>query len=159
MDAADKVVVRTPITELWNEAGVVTARKLRHLSTPEIAAILRSGPVHFVVADVGKPIHWVPVELCFVFWKAELKSRVFEPDSSASLEDFPGEYAYSASLWETDGNQPVVVLEAFVRIRGVTLPRRGRPRDTTALRDGRLAVALRGYSSKSPKGGLPWPMN
>ena len=111
MDAVDKIVVRTPITELWNEAGLVAARKLRHLSTPEIATILRIGPVQFVVADVGKPIHWVPLESCFGFWKAELKSRVLEPNSSVSLEDFPGEHAYSASLWETDGNQPVVVLE------------------------------------------------
>ena len=111
MDASDRVVVRIPLPELWNEAGVVSAKKLRHLSTPEIDAVLRSGPVQFVVADVGKPIHWVPLESCFGFWKAELKSRVLEPNSSVSLEDFPGEYVYAASLWETDGNQQVVVLE------------------------------------------------
>lgn len=43
-----------PFAELWTERGTLAAR-VRRLGRTEIVALLQ-----FVVADVGRPLDWVP---------------------------------------------------------------------------------------------------
>ena len=103
-----RVVTRIPLTELWNETGSVPAAESRDLAAEDIRALLRIGPVRFVVADVGRPLQWVPAAECFRFWNGEVQSRVAK--ARAALEDFPGGYCYFASEWSPLDGPPIVVL-------------------------------------------------
>ena len=63
-----------------------------------MAALLRAGPVRFVVADIGHRLRWVPADACFTAWKDEVKPRILDADvATFRLEDVPGEIAYLAS--------------------------------------------------------------
>ena len=74
-----RVVTRLPLAELWDEAGPVSAAKVRDLGAEDIRALLTAGPVRFVVANIAAPLRWVPVGECFQFWKAEVRSRSAGP--------------------------------------------------------------------------------
>jgi hypothetical protein len=100
-----------PLEELWDDAGPVPAHRGRGLSTEDIRELLRSGPVRFVVANVGSPLRWVTEGECFRFWKAEVQLRVADPASGVRLEEFPGEYCYFAAQWVPTAGTPLVVLE------------------------------------------------
>jgi hypothetical protein len=39
----------------------------RHLTAADITSLLRVGQVRFVVADVGLPLCWIPVDECYDF--------------------------------------------------------------------------------------------
>jgi hypothetical protein len=110
----NRIVGQLPLTELWNEFGSLSIRRGRDVGRSEIVERLHSGPVQFVVADIGQPLNWVLKQDCHHFWKNELKPRLVEPELARSgyrLEDFPGEYCYVASEWGDDGPSPVIVLE------------------------------------------------
>lgn len=104
-----RVVTRLPLAELWDDAGPVAAAPARDLTADGIHELLRAGPVRFVVADVGRPLRWVPAAECFRFWKGEVQPRVTDP-GGAFLEDFPGGYCYFAAEWGPIEGPPVVVL-------------------------------------------------
>lgn len=53
MKAADRIVVSLPLSELWNSGGPIGATNQRALGKKEIADMLRSGTLRFVVADCG----------------------------------------------------------------------------------------------------------
>jgi len=73
---------------------------------------LRTGRVQFVVADVGQALHWVPAEVCFDYFKNDVRNHLVEPAQRFALSEFPGEYCYSASEWTDDaGSQPFILLE------------------------------------------------
>lgn len=110
MDAAFKIVTRLPLQELWGDGGFVTTARGRFLTVDDIAGLLRSGPVHFVVADVGAAPTWIPTENCFVFWKTEVKPHL-SAVSRACLEAFPDNYCYFASEWSKRDAATIVVLE------------------------------------------------
>lgn len=95
-------VSKMPLAELWNESGVVAAQRVRELGSSEIVSLLRAGKVRFVVADVGHHLQWIPLERCYEFWKSEVKLHLAQPEAYIYLEDFPGEYCYSASEWKAD---------------------------------------------------------
>ncbi len=103
-------VSKMPLTELWNESGVVTAHKVRDLGSSEIVAMLPAGKVRFVVADIGHHLQWISLEDCYEFWKSEVKLHLAHPEAEIYLEDFPAEYCYSASEWKTDAGEPIVLL-------------------------------------------------
>ena len=112
MDLDKRIVVRLPLEELWSREGPLVAQKRRHVSADDIAGLLRSGPLRFVVADLGHPLKWVDETDRFTFWKAEVQPRVVEPDPGGfHLGDFPDHYAYVASEWSADLAQPIVLLE------------------------------------------------
>ena len=102
-------VNRLPLTELWDDAGPVSAARGRDVSAADIRELLQTGPVSFVVADVSVPLRWVPAAEGFRFWKAEVQSRLAGQDG-ARLQDFPDGYCYFASKWAAAGGSPVVVL-------------------------------------------------
>ena len=111
MDTSTKLVTRLPLVELWLENGSKTTSRLRWLNQEEIDNILRAGPVQFVVADIGLIPTWIPLTICYDFWKKELKPHLAPPEIQATLDDFPRGYCYFASEWENPDGPPIVVCE------------------------------------------------
>jgi hypothetical protein len=101
------IVTRLPLKSLKTSLGSAEGQK--DVGEPEIRNLLRAGSIRFVVADVGLQLLWINETDCFDFWKDEVKPHLTEPQSVVSLEDFPGEYFYRASLWH-DGGLPIVLL-------------------------------------------------
>ena len=114
MDPALRIVTQLPLTELWTEHGAFTAARERTLGRADVKALLRSVPVHFVIADVGKPLRWILPEERFVFWKADARDHIVEnPEHPIDIYKYPDDYAYLASEWIADGlgSPPIIVLE------------------------------------------------
>jgi hypothetical protein len=103
-------VQRMPVEDLPPPFSLATRE--RYLLTAEVRELLRSGPVQFVVADVGCPWRIVPLSECFEFWKSEAKARIAGNDR-IFLDDFPDGLAYLASLWGDGARRPIVLLESF----------------------------------------------
>lgn len=106
-------VIRTPLSEVWNEAGeVVATEREAELGEAALRDLLRLGPVRFVVATVGGPLRWVSTSETFDFWKSEVRPHLAEPlEGGYSLGDFPDGYFYFATRWRWPGPAPLVVLE------------------------------------------------
>jgi hypothetical protein len=100
-------VTRLPLSRLPTHLGEAT--RLGDLGAEAIRNLLKAGPVRFVIADVGAPLHWVPEGDCFKTWKRDILLHVADPDQIAYLERFPGDYVYFASQWD-DGSIPIVLL-------------------------------------------------
>ena len=83
----------------------------RWLSSDEIRSMLRRGEVIFAVVNVGHQIRWVAGLERFSLWKSEIRPRLLDPDlEHFSLDDFPDDYCYAASLWcRDDGGAAAVV--------------------------------------------------
>jgi hypothetical protein len=100
---------------LWQEDGAPVTERVAILAGPEIAELLRSGPVRFVIADVGQPLRWVPSGTCFDFWKTKVKHNVCRPENKTPLDAYPGSYCFTASLWKNPGEgaatEPIILLE------------------------------------------------
>ena len=111
MDKNLKIIVQLPLRELWRDDGFKSNGRGRPLTQSDIVDLLRTGQVHFVVADAGSPPLWISVSDCHRFWKDEVRSHL-AADSKVHLHDFPGAYCYFASQWghDTDGTT-IVVLE------------------------------------------------
>lgn len=105
-----RYVSRMPLAELWNENGVIAAKKVRDLRSSDIVSMLRAGRVRFVVAEIRHHLQW-NIEDCYEFWKSKVKMHLAQPDAERYLEDFPGEYCYFASEWKADVGEPIVLLE------------------------------------------------
>lgn len=111
MDSALKIVTRLPINEIWDEHGPLALRKERSLSEHDLAYLLRSGPLRFVVADVGQKLLWIDPAECYSFWKDSAKLHIAEPGGAITLSDYEGSYCFFASQWNDSSSLPVVVLE------------------------------------------------
>jgi hypothetical protein len=105
-----RIVSQTPLHELWNTCGIVSDKELCKLRAADIARLLRMGKVQFVVADIGSPLNWVPVDKCYSFWKSEVKNHLADSVVNKSVEDFPDQYCYFASAWEAKGGEPIILL-------------------------------------------------
>ncbi|QQO22442.1 hypothetical protein JJB98_22175 [Bradyrhizobium diazoefficiens] len=111
MDAAQRLVVGLPLEELWTSQGPLHAQRAVGVGEAEIAHLLKDGST-FVVADVGKPLRWIPHADRFAFWNTELKCRLVPPDvDSFDLNAYPGSYCYLASVWRDGSSSPIIVLE------------------------------------------------
>jgi hypothetical protein len=112
MDSSAKVVTRLPLQELCREDGLAAASRIRWLTADDVRSLLRAGHVHFVVADVGTSLRWIPLSECYDFWKTEVEPHLAVPDSRASLDDFPDGYCYFVCEWSSrDGASPIIVCE------------------------------------------------
>ena len=112
MDPSLRIVMRIPMSELWDSEGNLTAAKQRALGGSDIAALLRQGQVRFVVADCGKRLEWIPPPQCYDFWKTRVKPRIVEADKF-DLADFPDKCCYVASEWADGESPPIVLLEMY----------------------------------------------
>jgi hypothetical protein len=109
VDVKRKIVTRLPLEELWREDGFKTTERVNSLSEEEICRLLRSGPLQFVVVNVGSAPRWVELNKCFEFWKNEVLPHLAK-NSHAILNDYPDQYCYFASQWNGE-NEPIIVLE------------------------------------------------
>ena len=105
-----RIVIQTPLNEIWNARRVVSTKEIRELNASDIAELLHNGKVQFVVANVGKPLKWISADECYSFWKSEVKNHLADTTTSNYTEDFPDEYCYFASEWESDESEPIVLL-------------------------------------------------
>ena len=71
-----KVVTHLPLRELWRADGFSTTARGKSLTPDDVREFLTSGPVQFVVADVGVAPRWIPASECFDFWKREAKPHL-----------------------------------------------------------------------------------
>lgn len=110
MSQNQKVISRLPVEELWAGQRLVSTIKVRDLNASDIADLLRSGVIRFVVADVGKPYEWIPTNERYDFWKDEVKAHLAVPESKVYLEDFPDEYCYFASEWKSYNGETIILL-------------------------------------------------
>jgi hypothetical protein len=109
-----RVVTRLPLTELWDAHGVLRFEPRRPVGRDQVADLLRSGRVRFVLANCGDPLKWVPSEDSYRFWKKEVKPHIVEPgvaEGGFRLEDWPGDYRYVATEWGEGDQDAVVLLE------------------------------------------------
>jgi hypothetical protein len=113
MEASQKLVVTIPLQTLWHENGEPISARVGTLSSTDIAELLRAGPLRFVVADVGMPLQWIPVNQCFEFWKAKVKHNLCDAGKKIPLDAYPESYCFSASLWKNTKSaaEGVVLLE------------------------------------------------
>jgi hypothetical protein len=106
-----KRIARTPLSELWSDEGELEATRVRDLESADIRAMLRQGPVRFMVAFVGDKPNWIPVADCYRFWKSEVRDHVW--DDGRQPYEFPGRYAYGAEEWAADDGPPIIVLTRY----------------------------------------------
>ena len=111
MEISLKIVTELPLRKLWREDGFTTTLRLRDLTAEDLKSLLCSGPVQFVVVDVGHAPQWIRVRQCYDFWKDELQPHFAEPESAIYLNTFPGEYCYFVSEWSSPDGTPVVVCQ------------------------------------------------
>ncbi len=112
MDPGNRVVTRLPLEQLWDKDGDVGATRWRKLDREAIRDLLRRGPVHFVVADVGRQLRWIPESERFGFWKADGAVHLADGER-IDLLAFPDGMAYAASEWTPSADGvPIVLLEA-----------------------------------------------
>ena len=110
MRPQDRIVGEMPLRELWDESGPIAGERGAFLDAEEIRALLRTGPVRFVVADRG-PLRWVSLADCWLFWKSEVRDHLC-PDGPIDLGAFTPEYCYFASIWVLATGEKVVLLES-----------------------------------------------
>lgn len=103
-----------PLSEIWNDTGVVSVERGRLLNKAAISEILRSSKIRFVVANTGDSLRWVSEDDAYTFWKDEVKLHLADPASDRiHLEDFPAEYSYLATEWHTTSGTPIILLETW----------------------------------------------
>ena len=110
MDAKLRIVTQLPLRELWRNDGLSITARGRSLTHDDVREFLASGPVQFVVADVGVAPRWITASECFDFWKNEAKPHLASAEK-AFLKEFPGGYCYLASQWEGETTALIVLLE------------------------------------------------
>ena len=112
MNSTQRIVIATPLTELWNaEGGPMGAHRAEYVGEAEIAHLLQQGS-SLVVADVGHPLRWISETDRFSFWKTEVRCHLVSPDADGfRLDDYPGGYCYVASVWTTGSSASIIVLE------------------------------------------------
>ena len=105
-----RIVTKIPLSEIWDETGLLLASRVRYLDLSDLKELLKQSSVYFVVADCGLPLRWIPKAETFTFWK-EIRDRVAAPNTPIFLEHFPGNESYVASLWEGRESKYLVLLE------------------------------------------------
>jgi hypothetical protein len=115
MDTKLRIVTNIPLTELWNDSGMLAHVRRQLLGFSDVAVHLRSESTRFVVADLGKPLQWIGRSPLLQLTQ-EIQGRIVEPAATERgfrLEDFPGEYAYIASEWSAEQSPSIVLLERY----------------------------------------------
>jgi hypothetical protein len=100
MHTKDRLVTEIPLAELWGAQGAIVAERGRALGREDVRRLVQAEAVRFVVADLGRPLRWVPVAERYVFWKGEvLPHLVNEPERPFDIYHYPQGYAYIATEW------------------------------------------------------------
>jgi hypothetical protein len=111
MQNNQKIVTTLPLPNLWTDVADLQSVRIQYLNKEQVSAMLKNGPVAFVVANVGEKPRWIEPDQCYTFWKTEVNPHLASYSDRIHLEDFPDEYAYIASEWSGDTTAPVILLE------------------------------------------------
>src|SRR5262245_41101053 len=101
MNPALRVVIQLLLPELWDESGVLEFKRGRALGRSDVGELLGIPGIRVVVADGGHPLLWIDGDELFKFWKRDARPRIVPPTMAEAgfyLDDFPGGYAYIATL-------------------------------------------------------------
>jgi hypothetical protein len=107
-----RIVTKTPLTELWDDNGTLSGKRIRNLAQTDLVELLRSGPVQFLVADAGLKLRWISTRQRFEFWKT-VRPQIAHPEKPIYREQFPNETAYIASEWRGRAGECLVLLEQY----------------------------------------------
>ena len=105
-----RIVTKIPLTELWDGKGKIDSERICYLDQRKLAELLRASEVHFVVADCGLKLEWIPPQERFRFWK-RVRRQIADPGKPIYRETFPQEIAYIASEWRGRAGECLVLLE------------------------------------------------
>ncbi|MGQ3012929.1 MAG: hypothetical protein ACT6QS_04450 [Flavobacteriales bacterium] len=109
----EKRVGAMPLQMLWNDAGVIAAKRGRYLDPQEVETYIE-GHTEFVIADIGLRLEWIPVEMKKKYWETEWKTHIAPTgEDGFSLDEFQGHYAYVVSVWKTGFGAEVILMEKF----------------------------------------------
>jgi hypothetical protein len=111
MKSSDRVITSLPLSGLFDDNGPVAARRQRDLSADAIRELLRTTAVRFVSVDVGSKPLWIPEAERFEYWKTEANPHLADPNSKIVLDNFPSDYCYIASEWQSPSGKIIIVLE------------------------------------------------
>ncbi len=109
MRPEERIVVSMPLQELWDERGPISATRVGEISEDKFRELLSSGPVRFVVADVGLKLVWISPESAISFWKSEVLPHIAREDR-VRLDDYPGGYCYRAVRWDLKDGGVAILL-------------------------------------------------
>lgn len=110
MDPRHRIVSKLPLEQIWSGSRLISTIKIRDVGSEEIAQLLRSGVVRFIVADVGRPLEWIPNNERYDFWRDEVRPHLADPEERRSIDSFPDNYCYFASEWTSYDDEVIVVL-------------------------------------------------
>jgi hypothetical protein len=82
VDPRLRIVTRLPLQEIWDEAGLIRARKGELVGSDEIRQFLRAEPGALVEAVIGERMVWHTGNARFAFWKGTLRPHLIEPESA-----------------------------------------------------------------------------
>jgi len=109
---AQRSVTTFPLAELWDKTGALPLVSGEQLDRSAVEALMRSGALRLVLAEVGKPLEWVTPAKARSVWRGEVSERLVGPDRKAFLDDFNDGYFYRAHAWVDEaGAVSAVVLE------------------------------------------------
>ena len=112
MASAERSVTVLPLDEVWDATGALPLSAGEHLDRPAIESLIRAGTVRLVVADLGKPLEWIPASKTRSLWRSEVSERLVGPNQKAFIDDFNDGYFYRAHAWTDEaGDVSTVVLE------------------------------------------------
>jgi hypothetical protein len=106
-----KKVIEIPLKNLWKDSEELPFIRGKYLNSDEIREILKLSAIIFVIADIGTDLKWIEINVCYVFWKEEVKKHLIENRDEIILGDFPDNYAYLASKYENAVGDFVILLE------------------------------------------------
>jgi hypothetical protein len=107
---SSRVVSSFPLDEVWSPDGPLPLRRGDDLDRSAVETMLRKDPVQFIVAEVGSPLEWIPLDDSRKFWRRDAAERLVGPKETGRLDDFTESYFYRAQAWTDDGGECVLVL-------------------------------------------------
>lgn len=109
MARPNRLVANLPLDEVWGPDGTLALERGADLDRSAVETMLRKDPVQFLIADVGKPLEWVPLGDSRKFWRRDAAERLVGPKETGRLDDFTESYFYRAQAW-VDGEGEVILV-------------------------------------------------
>ncbi|WP_290789688.1 hypothetical protein [Flavihumibacter sp. UBA7668] len=113
MNPSHKIVTELPLSSIWNSTEELDATRISYLTKEEIIEILREKPVKLVIASIGEKPEWIDSADQFKIWNKTLSPRLVSNQHTFSLDDFPGNYGFLASLWEYQKYSAIILFEKY----------------------------------------------
>jgi hypothetical protein len=110
MRPGQRIVVKMPLTELWDDGGTISGERVRNLDQTDLVELVRTGPLQLLVADAGLKLRWIPITQRFDFWKT-VRPQIAHPGKPIYREQFPNETVYIASEWRGRTGECLILLE------------------------------------------------